>query len=165
MTHAGHVADPGAGAEDRQKKASHYRMLLVMTVVSFLAMYGLMYAMVDSLANVHHNLNQVYMAGLMAAAMILIELVVMRGMYHDRRLNIVIAGAGVLALVAFWLFIRQQTAIGDRQFLNSMIPHHAAAILMCQQASINDEEIKQLCGAIVSSQQAEIEQMKALLNR
>lgn len=75
-------------------------MLLVMTIVSFLAMYGLMYAMVDSYANVHHNLNQVYMAGLMAAAMVLIELVVMRGMHHDRKLNILIAVVGVLALVA-----------------------------------------------------------------
>lgn len=164
MTHTGHAAGPPT-AEPQQKKANHYRMLLVMTVVSFLAMYGLMYVMVNSFVNVHHNLNQVYMAGLMAASMILIELVVMRGMYHDKKLNMLIGGVGTLALIAFWLFIRQQTAIGDRQFLNSMIPHHAGAILMCQQASISDEDIKRLCGTIISSQQEEIALMKAMLNK
>ena len=45
-----------------------------------------------------------------------------------------------------------------------MIPHHAGAILMCEQAAIEDAEIKDLCGAIVSSQQAEIDQMKAKLS-
>lgn len=156
---------PGSHTAGKPTKPSHYRGLLVMTAVSFLAMYGLMYAMVNSLANVHHSLNQVYMAGLMAAAMVVIELVVMRSMYHDKKLNMLIGGVGVVALIAFWLFIRQQTAIGDRQFLNSMIPHHAGAILMCQQASISDEEIRRLCGAIVSSQQEEIAQMKAILSR
>jgi hypothetical protein len=48
--------------------------LLIMTVLMFIAMYWLMYAMVDRLANVYPNLNQVYMAGLMTAPMVLIEL-------------------------------------------------------------------------------------------
>jgi len=36
---------------------SHYLHLLVMTVLSFLSMYILMYAMVDRFANVYGNLN------------------------------------------------------------------------------------------------------------
>lgn len=36
---------------------------------------------------------------------------------------------------------------------------------MCQQASIQDQEIKDLCRNIVTSQQAEIDQMKALLDK
>jgi len=39
------------------------------------------------------HINQVDMAGLMTAPMVLIELVVMRGIYHDQRLNVLIAGA------------------------------------------------------------------------
>ena len=70
---------------------------------------------------------------------------------------------GVIALVVFWLFTRQQVAISDKQFLKSMIPHHAGAILMCERAPINDMGIKRLCENIVSSQQAEIDQMKAKL--
>ncbi len=161
MTHAAHSG--GSHATARHTSVRHYRHLLIMTGLSFVAMYVLMYAMVDAFANVHHNLNQFYMAALMTAAMVLIEIAVMRGMYHDKRLNMLIAVGGVVALIVSWLFIRQQTAIGDRQFLRSMIPHHAGAILMCQQASLRDAENQRLCQTIVSGQQAEIDQMKAKL--
>ena len=70
---------------------------------------------------------------------------------------------GAVIAIAFFLFIRNQTAIGDEQFLRSMIPHHAGAILMCERAPIEDAEIKGLCREIVSGQQAEIDQMKAKL--
>ena len=136
-----------------------------MTVLSFLAMYVLMYAMVNGLANVYNSLNQVYMAGLMTASMVIIELIVMRAMYHDKRRNVLIGAASVAGLVGFFLFIRAQTAISDRQFLRSMIPHHSGAILMCEQASITDADIRRLCEGIISSQQAEIDQMKAMLRR
>ena len=36
----------------------------------------------------------------------------------------------LVALAVLWILIRQQAAITDRQFLRSMIPHHAGAILM-----------------------------------
>ena len=75
-----------------------------------------------------------------------------------------IVAVSVLALILFWLGIRQQVAISDKQFLKSMIPHHGGAILMCEQASIRDPEIKELCRQIISSQQREIDQMKAKLN-
>lgn len=136
-----------------------------MTALSFVSMYFLMYAMVNSIGNVYMHLNQVYMAGLMAAPMVLIELALMSGMYPNKRLNAIVLGVAVVALVAFWFSIRRQTAIGDRQFLRSMIPHHAGAILMCEQASISDAEITRLCQEIISSQRSEIDQMKALLAR
>ena len=134
-----------------------------MTVISFIAMYVLMYAMVDRLANVYPNFNQFYMAGLMAAAMVAIELVVMGGMYPSKRWNVLLIAASVAALAVFWILIRQQTAIAERQFLKSMIPHHAGAILMCQQASLQDAEVVRLCEGIVRGQQAEIDLMKAKL--
>jgi hypothetical protein len=141
----------------------HYGRLLLMAVPSFVSMYVLMYAMVNTLANVYLNLNQLYMAGLMAAPMVVIELALVGAMYSDRRKNGVIVAVSLVALSEFWVFIRQQTAITDRQFLRSMIPHHAGAILMCEEAPIRDPKIKELCAAIVSSQQSEIDQMKAKL--
>ena len=119
--------------------------------------------MVDTFANVYPHLNQFYMAGLMTAPMVLIELLLMRSMYKNKTANIVITAGSIVALGAFFLMIRQQTAVADAQFLKSMIPHHAAAILMCEKAPINDAEIKQLCRTIISSQQKEIDQMKARL--
>ena len=122
-----------------------------------------MYAMVNTFGNVLNNFNQFYMAGLMTAPMILIELAVMRAMYQDKRLNALIITGSLLAALVFFLLIRQQAAISDTQFLRSMIPHHAGAILMCEQAPIQDPDIKALCQTIISSQQAEIDQMKAKL--
>jgi uncharacterized protein (DUF305 family) len=124
-----------------------------------------MYAMVDRFANVYSNRNQFYMAGLMTASMVLIELALMGSMYKNRNANIVIVAVVVVALGVFFLGIRQQVAIGDKSFLRSMIPHHAGAILMCERAPIQDAEIKKLCGEIISSQQREIDQMKSILAR
>jgi uncharacterized protein (DUF305 family) len=140
-----------------------YGRLLLMLALSFVAMYILMYAMVNSFANVYNNVNQVYMAGLMAAPMGVIELALMGAMYHDKRLNRIFIAVSIVALGVFWTLIRQQTIVSDRQFLRSMIPHHAGAILMCEEAPIQDAEIKALCKGIISGQQAEIEQMKAKL--
>lgn len=144
---------------------NHYLHLLLMAVLSFAAMYILMYAMVNTIDNVYNNFNQIYMAGLMTAPMVLIELFVMRAMYQDKRRNLLIIAISIIALLGFFLLIRQQTAIHDRQFLRSMIPHHTGAILMCEQASIQDHEIQELCGTIISGQQSEIDQMKAILDR
>src|SRR5688572_26322080 len=141
---------------------SHYRDLGIMAALSFLAMYVLMYAMVDGVNDVYMNINQVYMAGLMSAPMVVIELVVMRGMYHDARRNaVIIAVAGVIG-VAMFTAIRQQTVVGDVQFLRSMIPHHSGAILMCQEASLDRAGIRKLRQQIIASQQREIEQMNAM---
>jgi hypothetical protein len=63
---------------------NHYPHLLIMAVLSFASMYMLMYAMVNSFENVYSSVNQVYMAGLMTAPMMVIELLVMRGMYRDK---------------------------------------------------------------------------------
>ena len=119
-----------------------------------------MYAMVNTFENVYPNFNQFYMAGLMTAPMVVIELAVMGAMYHNKKMNLVIIAAGVIALIVFWILIRQQTAISDKQFLKSMIPHHAGAILMCEKAPIQDPQIRELCRTIISGQQAEILQMK-----
>jgi uncharacterized protein (DUF305 family) len=142
---------------------SHYGRLLVMTVLSFISMYVLMYAMVDSFANVYSSFNQAYMAGLMTAPMVIIELLLMAAMYKNRKANIAIIAISTAALVAFFIMIRQQIGVADVQFLRSMIPHHAGAILMCNEAPIRDAEIKALCTKIIVGQQSEIDQMKAKL--
>lgn len=149
----------------KEMEDRHYGRLLAMAALSFGAMYVLMFGMVESLGDVFHNLNQLYMAGLMTAPMVVIEISVMRAMYRSKRRNALIALASVLALATSLAFIRRQTAISDEQFLRSMIPHHSGAILMCQKASLRDPEIKELCRGILASQQSEIDQMKRILDR
>jgi Domain of unknown function (DUF305) len=144
---------------------SHYRTFFIMIGLHFIAMYIFMYAMVNAFENVFNSFNQVYMAALMTASMVIIELLLMSSMYNSKKLNAAILMIGAVVLVGSFLLIRYQTAVSDRQFLRSMIPHHAGAILMCQEASIQDLEIKDLCRNIVAGQQAEIDQMKAKLEQ
>lgn len=141
----------------------NYNRLLVMFVLHFIAMYALMYAMVDTFANVHFNHNQFYMAALMAAPMVALELLIMGSMYPRKKLNVGIILASILILASSLIFIRGQVAIGDEQFLKSMIPHHAGALLMCQKAHVTDPEIKELCSNILLGQQSEIDWMEEKL--
>ena len=167
-THAANAGDHHAAKNTKERENArmgegHYVRLAVMALLSFVFMYVLMYAMVDVIGNVYSNYNQFYMAGLMAAPMVVLELLLMGAMYPNRRLNALFLAASGLAAVVFFTFIRGQTAISDRQFLRSMISHHASALLMCERASIHDPEVVELCGVILLSQQEQIDEMKAKL--
>lgn len=146
-------------------KSGHYGRLLLMAALHFAAMYVLMYAMVNTFRDAVPNLNQAYMAALMTAPMLIIEILLMGSMYERKRLNLVILGAATLVLSGAFVFIRQQTAIGDRAFLQSMIPHHSGAILMCRKAAIEDAEIRNLCTEIEAGQKKEVDWMRAKLQR
>jgi hypothetical protein len=151
------------GTSQGATKQNHYVRLLEMTALSFVSMYVLMYAMADSAGEIYNSFNQAYMAGLMTAPMVAIELLLMSGMYGNKKLNALLMAVAVAAGIMFFVFIREQTLISDRQFLRSMIPHHSGAILMCEEASIRERRIQDLCKAIISSQRAEIDQMRMLL--
>lgn len=162
-THTQHSEQHASHGSSGQTHQGHYGRLLLMMALSFLAMYALMYAMVDQWANVYNNVNQFYMAGLMAAPMLLIELWLMSSMYPDRRRNLILAGVTVAFMLFCWWGIRTQAAVTDRQFIRSMIPHHAGAILMCEENRLKDPELAKLCQEIITSQKQEIAQMKQLL--
>jgi len=163
MAQSHHSGHSPAHAAQPQAHAGHYRSLLGMAILSYVAMYALMYAMVDTPGNVFNNINQVYMAALMASPMLLIELVLMRAMYPNRRLNLVLAVGAVIVMLLCWFGIRQQAGVSDRQFVRSMIPHHAGALLMCRENRLSDPDLQQLCREIIASQQREIRLMKSKL--
>jgi uncharacterized protein (DUF305 family) len=124
-----------------------------------------MYTMIATLDHFFHNLNTVYMTLMMVTPMAIFMLIGMRSMFPSTRTNAAIAVGAVVVFIGSFTAMRTQGAIGNEQFLRSMIPHHSGAILMCREAKITDPEIKALCLQIVDSQQREIEQMEAMLNR
>jgi len=138
--------------------------LLLMVLLHFLAMYVLMYVMVYKFVDVYPNLNQLYMAGIMTAPMLILEILFMGVMYKNLTKNVLMC-ISIFIFILFFIFIRKQTLITNKQFLKSMIPHHSGAILMCKNAFFDDSEIKQLCQKIIPSQQSEIDQMKQILER
>lgn len=142
-----------------------YPLFALNMLLSFLAMYVLMFTMVDTWGDFFNNLNMVFMALTMLAPMGILMLLLMGGMYANRRLNLALHAGFVLVFVLALAGIRTQTPIGNEQFIASMIPHHSGAILMCREANITDAELRTLCDGIEAGQRQEIEQMKGILAR
>ncbi|WP_170315674.1 DUF305 domain-containing protein [Spirosoma sordidisoli] len=161
--HTGHAQSSQTGHAMSNHGAANgqpYGKLAIMGVLSFISMYVLMYSMVDRFANVIPNVNQLYMAGLMTMPMLIIEVLLMSSMYMDKRRNALVIAVSAVALVGFFLLIRQQGFVGDKEFAKSMIPHHAAAILMAKEAKLTDPELQKLQQDIITAQEKEIKQMK-----
>ena len=147
---------------------THYRMLGLNLVISLIIMYFVMFTMIWSFGDFFNNLNMFYMAVMMAAPMGILMLLMMRMMYPDKKLNLLLYACFALLFLLAFAGMRAQGLVGDRQFVRAMIPHHSGAILMCNRASIHDAEIRDLCfkpNGIVESQTREIAQMKAFLAR
>jgi uncharacterized protein (DUF305 family) len=141
-----------------------YRKLLLMALLSFLSMYVLMYMMVDSIDNVVPNINQFYMAGMMTAPMIIIEMMLMGAMYPNKRMNMAFVAVSGLLGILFITAIRTQAGVTDTQLIKSMVPHHGGAILMCQEAQLQDPELQDLCQTIIATQEDEIAFMREQLH-
>ena len=159
----------GHGVPMSQKTMKHnYVMLAVNLGLSLLVMYLAMFAMIFTWGEFIQNINFFYMALVMWAPMAVIMLLTMRSMYMNRKLNLVLHAAFVAIFILAFIGIRSQGLVGDRQFVQSMIPHHSGAILMCKEASLKDAELRELCYApdgIIAAQKREIAQMKAILKR
>lgn len=148
-----------------QHDSGAYRKLGFELVIDFGIMYFVMYTMIESVGHLYLNVNNVYMTLMMVAPMAVVMLVSMRSMFRKKTWNIAIGVAAATAFVLSLVGMRTQAAVGDRQFLRSMIPHHSGAILMCEEASLTDSEIVSLCRDIVASQRAEIAKMEERLAR
>ena len=144
---------------------SSYGKLAITLGISFVIMLLLTYSMIRTWDHFYLNLANIYMALMMVAPMGILMIFIMWSMFKNKRLNIILTAALAVVFAVIFAFGRAETFIGNEQFLKSMIPHHSRAILMCQEANITDAEIKDLCQQIVSSQQEEIAQMKAILDR
>lgn len=160
-----HQAGTPANAEMVRK---HYLMLGLNLAINLLIMYLVMFTMIWRFGDFFHNLNMLYMALMMWAPMAVLMLLMMGMMYTNHNLNMILYAVFALVTVLSFLGTRAQTIVGDRQFVRAMIPHHSGAILMCNRASIRDAALKDLCfkpNGIVESQEREIAEMKAILDR
>ena len=144
---------------------SSYKKLAIAIAINTVIMFFLTYVNIIRLNTFHFNLNRVYMALIMAAPMVIVMLLVMRSMFKNPRMNAMLLAGAAAATILIFILIRTQTPVGDQQFLNSMIPHHSSAILMCEQSAITDPEILELCDQIIQSQEEEIAQMESILQR
>ena len=146
-----------------EKERHHYKMLALNLMVSLVIMYLVMFTMIWSFSEFFNNLNMLYMTLMMVTPMGVLMLLMMGSMYRNRRWNVVLYATFAVVFALSFYAMRDQSLVGDRQFLRSMIPHHSGAVLMCRRASIEDQELRELCANIIASQTQEIEQMERLL--
>ncbi|MFJ6303063.1 DUF305 domain-containing protein [Pseudarthrobacter oxydans] len=142
-----------------------YAKFGVILLISLGLMWVLSMSMIRSIDHFYFNLSNFWMALLMVSAMAVVMVVGMWSMFKNKKANIaMLVGFAVLFAGVFALG-RTETFVGNEQFLKSMIPHHSRAILVCQESTITDPEIIELCDSIVQSQQEEISQMQSILDR
>lgn len=157
-----------ATGDDHRMSRKHYGLLVLNVLISAVIMYFVMFSMIWSTDAFVNNINFVYMAVLMATPMGVLMLLMMGPRCPNRRLNVALhATFGLLFVIAFYA-TRDQSQVGDRQFLRSMIPHHSGALTMCRRASLRDAQVRDLCfgpNGIVESQTREIEEMEHILAR
>ncbi|ALJ01011.1 DUF305 domain-containing protein [Rufibacter tibetensis] len=144
---------------------NNYLKFALMLAVSFLIMYAVMFVNVDRLEHIYLSTTRLYMTLLMVSPMAVVMLLLMRGMYKNTSLNLVIIATSCAVFAGAFLLLRNQVPIGDGQYIKAMIPHHSSAILVSQEADIKDPELKKLAEGIIASQEREIAEMKAILNR
>jgi hypothetical protein len=147
---------PHSGAAGHEHDGKHggrpYVMFWINMALGLVVMYVVMFSMIDGIRDFRNNLNMFYMAVTMWAPMGIFMLATMPGMYPRRSLNIALYAAFIALTLGSFAATRAQALIDDRQFIDSMIPHHSGAILMC-------------CEGISGGQRSEIEQMERIRAR
>lgn len=146
----------GHESEGRMGYGRFFAMIATSTVV----MYGLMYLNTYALDHVFYSQTRMWMALYMGAAMAVIMLSFMLGMYSNGRVNAAIFVGAILAFaVSLWL-VRSQETVGDVAWMKAMIPHHSIAVLTSERADISDPRVRALADAIIEAQRSEIDEMK-----
>jgi hypothetical protein len=156
------------GGMSPQTMRRHYLLFGLNMILSTIIMYLVMFEMIWSSGEFVQNINFFYMALTMAMPMGMLMLLMMKSMYANKRLNVLLHGVMGLVFVLAFAAVRGQWGVGDKQFVRSMIPHHSGAILMCNEARLRDAELRELCygtQGIVVSQEREVAQMKQILER
>jgi uncharacterized protein (DUF305 family) len=142
-----------------------YRKFMVMLLISFFIMYIVMFLNMDKLSHYHTSATRIYMAILMVAPMAVVMMLMMGKMYPNKKMNTGIILAAIIIFILVLTGLRTQTPIGDVQYMKAMIPHHSSAIMVSKHANIKDPEVKKLSEQIIQSQEKEIAEMEAMMDR
>lgn len=140
-----------------------YVRFFAMIATSTVVMFGLMYLNTYALDHIFFSETRTYMALYMGAAMAVIMLSFMLGMYANRNLNIAIYLVAAVVFAGSLYLLRSQTTVQDVSYMRAMIPHHSIAILTSERSEISDPRVRKLADDIIEAQRLEIAEMKALI--
>jgi uncharacterized protein (DUF305 family) len=134
-----------------------------MIITSTVVMFGLMYLNTYAWDHIFYSETRTYMALYMGAAMAVIMLSFMLGMYTNRAANVAIYAGAVLIFAGSLFLLRSQAIVQDVSYMRAMIPHHSIAILTSERSQISDPRVRKLADEIIEAQRREIAEMKALI--
>jgi hypothetical protein len=157
------LAISSSANQPNEEIAMSYARFGAMIAVSTVVMFGLMYLNTYALDHVWFSQTRTWMAVVMGAAMAVVMLAFMLGMYSNARANIaIVLGAAALFVGALWL-VRSQETVGDVAYMKAMIPHHSIAIMTSERAHIRDPRVRELADGILEAQVREIGEMQRLI--
>jgi hypothetical protein len=141
-----------------------YGLFFAMIGTSTVIMLGLMYLNTYQFSHVRFSETRTYMALYMGAAMAIIMLGFMLGMYKNKKANMAIFAGSIIVFLGALFLVRSQTTVQDSSWMKAMIPHHSIAILTSGRAEIDDVRVKELADEIIEAQRREIKEMEWLIN-
>ena len=140
-----------------------YMKYFGMIIASAVLMFAVMYLNTYELDHVYFSETRLYMTILSTCVMAIVMLLFMMDMLKNKRMNTMIISASILIFAASFVLMRNQTTIGDIDYMEQMIPHHSVAILTSENAKIVDPRVRKLADDIIEAQKREINEMRTLI--
>lgn len=146
-----------------EQHAGSYWRFMAMIGTGTAVMLGLMFLNTYSFDHVWWSQTRFWMALVMGAAMMVVMIGFMWGMYPSKAKNGLVLGiAAVMFAGSLWL-VRSQSTVGDVDYMSAMIPHHSIAILTSERANLQDPRVRELAAEIEETQRREIAEMRGLI--
>jgi len=140
--------------------------VLFMMLLSFVIQYYVMSViMTNNITNIRNSLGKVYMSGIMALLMGIVEVAM-----NDYYMKMISAKYYIVLFILLGLLYymyKTQQYIYDRDYLNEMIEHHSMALTTSGEIlkKTSDPKVKNLASKIINTQEDEIQYMKSLLGK
>ncbi len=140
-------------------------VLFMMLLSFFIQYYVMSVIMTNNLTNIRNSLGKVYMSGMMALLMGIVE--VAMNDYYMRMISAKYYIVLFILLGILYYMYKTQQYIYDRDYLNEMIEHHSMALTTSGEIlrKTSDPKVKILASKIINTQEDEIQYMKSLLGK
>jgi hypothetical protein len=121
--------------------------------------------MTNDITNIRNSLGKIYMSGIMALLMGIVEVVM-----NDYYMNMISVKYYIVLFILLgilYYMYKTQQYIYDIDYLNEMIEHHSMALTTSGEIlkKTSDPKVKILASNIINTQEEEIQYMKTLLSK
>jgi len=140
-------------------------VLFMMLLSFFIQYYVMSLIMTNSLTNIRTSLGKIYVSGIMALLMGIVE--VAMNDYYMKMISVKYYIILFILLGIIYYMYKTQKYIYDRDYLNEMIEHHSMALTTSGEIlkKTSDPKVKILASKIINTQEEEIQYMKSLLDK